>query len=306
MSETGVPYSADEHRTSREPRSGAESDERACGDVIRVVPDGAPRAREAALLSALDACWQRPTVFVGTGAGAVSAVLHDSPTHLPARRTGGTAVELWRGVGRGAVFGPFVPGTLSVGLARCLSGALQRPGATLTGPLHTAPLLSALHDRPDRQQRRENALTGKVRSRAVTARVCRTTRTGKYLVPKAGRRTEPAPSIQDTVAEVCQAVLTGRITEDLRAVSRAGALVESGATAKSTTGCHRCAAEASGRRAGHRGSGTGSDPASSARPSNSAEATPTTSAATRAAAVSGASRRSRRSRREVGAGTRAS
>lgn len=241
MSETGVPYSADEHRTSREPWGGAEPDERACGNVIRGVPAGAPRVCEAARLSALDACGHRPTVFVGTGAGAVDAVLRDSP----ARRTGGTTAESRRGA-------------------------------------------------------------GKVRASAVAATVYRTTRTGRCRSPKAGRRTQPAPSTQGTVAEVCEAVPTGGITEDLRALGRAGAPVESGATANSTTGRRRCAAEAPGRRAGHRGSGTGSDPASSTRPSNSADATPTTSAVTRAAVVSGTSWRSRRSRREPGAGTRAS
>ncbi|MEU3862575.1 hypothetical protein AB0F03_35530 [Streptomyces sp. NPDC028722] len=285
MPETGVPYSADQHRTSRRPQGGPWPDTRACGDVIGVVLAGAPGAGEAGLLSVMDSCGQRTLVFVGTGAGAVHAMLYDdSPAHLSERRTVATAVELWRG----------------------LPGGLQRPGPALTGPLDTAPLPSTLHDRPDRQHRHETALAGKVRATAAAATVCRTTRTGKYLLQKADRRTEPAPSLQDTMAEVCQAVLTGRIVEGLRALSRTGAPVESGVPAKSPAGRHRCAApEASGRRAGHRSSGTGSDPAST-RPSNSADATPNASAATRTAAVSGTSRHSRHSRRESGAEARAS
>lgn len=86
MSEIGIPLSADEHRTNRDPRGGVRPDNRERGDVIGVVPAGAGVrvAREAGLpaelLPILDARGRRPTVFVG--AGAVNAALFASPAHL--------------------------------------------------------------------------------------------------------------------------------------------------------------------------------------------------------------------------------
>ncbi|MFF9090918.1 patatin-like phospholipase family protein [Streptomyces sp. NPDC014991] len=326
MSQTGIPRSAEQHRTSCEPRGGVRPGNGERGDVSAVVLAGAGArgAYEAGLpaemLPALEARGQRPTVFVGTSAGAVAAVLFASPAHLPARQAAEAAVGLWRGVSKDQVFLPFVPRTLWVDLTRYLSGLLRRPGPPPTGLLDTAPPLSTLRDRLDWQQLDENARTGASQAVAVAATVCRTGRTeivadgplalglprsdddqavdhtldtltpehvlasaavpvafrparirpggewyidggvrlnapikpaiapgvsrvlviatdpGKYLLPEAGGRTEPAPSVQDTVAQVFHAALTDRMIEDLRTLSRTNALVESGATAKSAAG----------------------------------------------------------------------
>ncbi|MES2918751.1 MAG: patatin-like phospholipase family protein [Pseudomonadota bacterium] len=74
----------------------------------------------AELLPVLEAHGRRPTVFVGTSAGAINAVLFASFAHLPAQEAADRVLALWRQVEREQVIRPVLPSGL-VAVARYLA-----------------------------------------------------------------------------------------------------------------------------------------------------------------------------------------
>lgn len=93
----------------------------------------------ATLLPALAAQGVRPSIFVGTSAGAINAALSGSLAHLAPQRAADSLLDVWRSMDRPRVL---LHPMLSVlqDSARLLPGALAGIGRGLPGLLDTSPL----------------------------------------------------------------------------------------------------------------------------------------------------------------------
>src|SRR4029453_19115548 len=141
---------------------------------------GARGAYEAGVLSVLlPAIGEdlRPTIFVGTSAGAINAALFASVAHLPVKQAAGEALDRWRGVHRDMVI-KSVPQTVPLLLvqnAAALLGLARRP----TSLLDTAPLRRSLKSPKllDWPQIHRNIRSGAVTALAVVTTEFKTGRT---------------------------------------------------------------------------------------------------------------------------------
>lgn len=118
------------------------------GPVGLVVAGGGARgAYETGVLSVLlpelARQGRRPTVFVGTSAGAINAALFASLAHLPAEEAAGVALDRWRSVHQQMVIKPAWQTLPPLGL-RYAAAMVGVPGQ-LTGLLDTGPLASSLN-----------------------------------------------------------------------------------------------------------------------------------------------------------------
>ncbi|HWT50115.1 MAG TPA: patatin-like phospholipase family protein [Mycobacterium sp.] len=120
---------------------------------------GARSGYEAGALSVLvprlRAAGCEPRVYVGVGAGAITATLLAASAHLPPADQASAVLELWRGVSVSQVYRS--PLLTLPGVATHLIGQLVRlPGVRLTRLLDTAPLRRTAARAIDRQQLRDN------------------------------------------------------------------------------------------------------------------------------------------------------
>ncbi|HEV8165687.1 MAG TPA: patatin-like phospholipase family protein, partial [Actinomycetota bacterium] len=159
---------------SRQPRR------RDDGPVGLVLAGGGARgAYEAGVLSVLlpELARQgaRPTVFVGTSAGAINATLYASLAHLPADEAAAMALDRWRSVHAQMVFRPAWQTLPPLGLryAAALVGSPER----LTGLLDTGPLARTLATLLDWEQLGRNLQAGTLDALAVVTTECETGRT---------------------------------------------------------------------------------------------------------------------------------
>jgi Patatin-like phospholipase len=118
------------------------------GPVGLVVAGGGARgAYETGVLSVLlpelARQGRRPTVFVGTSAGAINAALFASLAHLPTEEAAGVALDRWRSVHQQMVIKPAWQTLPPLGL-RYAAAMVGVPGQ-LTGLLDTGPLASSLN-----------------------------------------------------------------------------------------------------------------------------------------------------------------
>ena len=132
----------------------------------------------AELLEYLDKRGDRPSVFIGTSAGAINAVLFASLAHLPAAEAAKQALSMWRTVRRNMVFNRFVPTPSAIGrfiLERQLGVRISKPRTEgLTGGLlDTRPMRKTLEERLNWEDLHANIRSGKVKAVGVTATVCR-------------------------------------------------------------------------------------------------------------------------------------
>ncbi len=132
----------------------------------------------AELLEYLDKRGDRPSVFIGTSAGAINAVLFASLAHLPADEASKQALSMWRSVRRNMVFNPFVLTPSAIGrfvIERQLGFKISQPQtAGLSGGLlDTRPLRHALEELLNWDDLHANIRLNKVKAVAVTATVCR-------------------------------------------------------------------------------------------------------------------------------------
>jgi NTE family protein len=179
--------------TSRPPRR------RDDGPVGLVLAGGGARgAYEAGVLSVLlpELARQgaRPTVFVGTSAGAINATLYASLAHLPAEEAAAVALDRWRSVHAQMVFRPAwqtLP-PLGVRYAAALAGSPER----LTGLLDTGPLARTLTTLLDWEQLGRNLQAGAVDALAVVTTECETGRT-KVFYQGAGQALTGVPDTDD-------------------------------------------------------------------------------------------------------------
>lgn len=145
---------------------------------------GARGAYEAGALSvllpALAERGQRPTVFIGTSAGALNAVLFAAHAHRPATEAAAAALAVWRKVGRAQVIKPILSSGLNAGLR--YFGQLLRLPVTLTSVLDAAPLQDTLTTELDWQQLHRNASQPEVLAAvAVVATSCTSGRSTVFV-----------------------------------------------------------------------------------------------------------------------------
>jgi NTE family protein len=169
------------------------------GPVGLVLAGGGARgAYEAGVLSVLlpELARQgaRPTVLVGTSAGAINATLFASLAHLPAEEAAAVALDRWRSVHAQMVFRPAwqtLP-PLGVRYAAALAGSPDR----LTGLLDTGPLGRTLASLLDWEQLRRNLQARTVDALAVVTTECETGRT-KVFYQGAGQALAGVPATDD-------------------------------------------------------------------------------------------------------------
>lgn len=109
----------------------------------------------ATLLPVLEARGRRPTIFVGTSAGAINAVLFASLAHLPAREAAEIALALWRGARRQDVIRSVIVSGAEA-LARYAAQLLGLP-VDLACLLDPSPLNATLDRLVDWDQLHRNA-----------------------------------------------------------------------------------------------------------------------------------------------------
>jgi NTE family protein len=135
-------------------------------------------------LPTLGECEARPTVFVGTSAGAINAALFASLADLSAKEAADEAVRVWRQIQKHDVYRPVLqtgaPNVFRFGLGR-----LNLPGR-LTSLLDTTPLLSTFKRLLDWQQLHENTQNGVIDGLAVVATTCGTSRTKIFVEGRRG------------------------------------------------------------------------------------------------------------------------
>ncbi|HEY2080280.1 MAG TPA: patatin-like phospholipase family protein [Streptosporangiaceae bacterium] len=154
-------------------------------DRVAVVAAGAGArgAYEAGALSiilpVLEETGQRPSMFVGTSAGAINAALFASLAHLPARQAAARALDLWGNMKQSEVFPPAVPSMLAA--VPQYIARLFGVGRGMTSLLSTKPLLKLLTDKVDWDQLHQNVETGKVEALAIVTTATSTDRTSIFV-----------------------------------------------------------------------------------------------------------------------------
>jgi NTE family protein len=154
-------------------------------DRVAVVAAGAGArgAYEAGALSiilpVLEEMGQRPTLFVGTSAGAINAALFASLAHLPARQAARQALDLWGNMKQSEVFPPAVPSVLA-SVPQYIA-RLFGIGQGMRSLLNTKPLLRLLTDKVDWDQLHQNVETGKVEALAIVTTATSTDRTSVFV-----------------------------------------------------------------------------------------------------------------------------
>ncbi|GAA0320182.1 patatin-like phospholipase family protein [Actinoallomurus spadix] len=155
---------------------------------------GARGAYEAGVMSILlpelDNRGYRPSVYVGTSAGAINAALFASLAHLDATEAAERALAMWRSVRRSMVFKPVLP-SLPFAAMRYLLRLGNVPVPMTGGLLDTRPLGTALAGMLNWRDLHKNLRTGAVQAVAVAATASHTGRTQIFLESSNIRTPEP-------------------------------------------------------------------------------------------------------------------
>jgi len=142
--------------------------------VVAVVLTGAAArgAFQAGALSrivpALVERGDRPTVFLGTSAGAINAALWGSLAHLPVDEAAATLLAIWRSMDRQDVYA-HPAGSLVRGALGLLPGALMGSGNGVASVLDTEPLRRTAAQTLDAEQLSANIAAGLVDAVGVAA-----------------------------------------------------------------------------------------------------------------------------------------
>ncbi|GAA4616708.1 patatin-like phospholipase family protein [Actinoallomurus liliacearum] len=187
MTETAQRARQQEHREEQRerPQQRGRREEPSDGSVgVVLAGAGARGAYEAGVMSVLlpelDNRGYRPSVFVGTSAGAINAALFASLAHLDAAEAAERALSMWRSVRRGMVFRPILP-TLPFAAMRYLLRLGNLPIPMTGGLLDTRPLGTALARMLNWRDLHKNLRTGAVKAVAVTATASHTGRTQIFI-----------------------------------------------------------------------------------------------------------------------------
>lgn len=162
------------------------------GVALVLAGGGARGAYEAGALSvllpALEAEGRRPTILVGTSAGAINAAALASLGHLDAATAADTVLGLWRAVNARSVY----HSPLRADLAALLSRGRAGGPARATALLDTDPLLATLGRLIDWNQLHENIGAGRLSSVAVVATSWSTRRSVVFLERAPGVTSPPS------------------------------------------------------------------------------------------------------------------
>jgi NTE family protein len=167
------------------------------GDRVGLVlaGGGARGAYEAGALSVLlpelERRGQRPTVLVGTSAGALNAVGLAADADLDAERASARLVERWLGVRREDVFRPIVRRQAPATMVRYAGEVVGVPGVSLRGLLDPSPLRASLDRLIDWSALHRNVRDGALDCVAVTASDAAIPRSVVFVE---GRRQRELPS----------------------------------------------------------------------------------------------------------------
>ncbi|MEU6840482.1 patatin-like phospholipase family protein [Streptomyces sp. NPDC046716] len=175
------------------PEDGAATPSSAGADIGVVLAGGGARgAYEAGMLATLlpelDKWGQRPTLFTGTSAGALNAVLFASFAHLPAARAADEVIAAWQGLTKNEVFRPFVLTALPMILRQCVTRVVNPSSAPLAGLLDTGPLRTTLRTKVDWDQLHANLADGAAQAVAVATTACGSGRTEVFAEGPAAAR----------------------------------------------------------------------------------------------------------------------
>ncbi len=148
------------------------------------------------LLPTLKAWGQSPSIFLGTSAGALNAVLFAAYADAAPADAAAAIADIWRRTGRRQVFRPIVP-SLALAGVRDLVGRLTG-SAPLRSLLDTTPLLATLENQQEVWRGLQRNLgSGTVEAVAVAATLYPEGRTVVFADGRraAGLRDDPARSI---------------------------------------------------------------------------------------------------------------
>jgi len=152
---------------------------------ITLAGAGARGAYEAGVLSvllpAMEEFEQRPTVWIGTSAGAINAALFASLGHLPAKEAVDVALSKWRRVQRSDVFSPLLANGVRNGMQYLAEVAGMR--ARVQSLLDTAPLRKTINSWMDWKQLHANinGRKGPIDAVGVAATALGTYRTSMFV-----------------------------------------------------------------------------------------------------------------------------
>ncbi|MFW2334217.1 patatin-like phospholipase family protein [Ilumatobacter sp.] len=120
----------------------------------------------AALMPELERRGERPSILLGTSAGAINAALWGANAHLPSADAADGLVELWSEMGADDVYEPISRSVWPLGV-RFLLGSTMRVGGGTTSLLDTGPLRDTAGRRFDAERLHANVVDASVGIDAV-------------------------------------------------------------------------------------------------------------------------------------------
>jgi NTE family protein len=140
------------------------------------------------LLPELEARGERPSIILGTSAGALNAAYLAANAQLAVADLLPTALQIWESISWGMVVRPLISGASLRRVGAYLGEAVGVPGVRLVSLLDPAPLRRTVAQRVDFDQLARNVAAGAVSAAGV---VTTSARTGRSVVFHAGGGSPP-------------------------------------------------------------------------------------------------------------------
>ncbi len=160
---------------------------------------GARGAYEAgvmsALVPALEARGERPSIYIGTSVGAINAAYFASSLHLPAAEAVAGGIERWRQVRKNRIVRPILTRQAPLTLLRYAGEILSLPGVRLPSLLDPAPFQKQLEKWVDWTDVHANIDAGHLDAVAAVATGARSGRTVVFVEGDRGQLTHRSHAI---------------------------------------------------------------------------------------------------------------